>query len=668
MITRVRAHYRSHPLRLHLNSPMTLPETHSRFPAGYVAMRSSEVFEIVFRLSQDDFLNSMTSIMIRAIPPIGGIVIEIEEFRKSFWKEFNATQRDDRPPVLEYLSWFSKIDDTPIHPLIPKRIAVSRRIKTIFMKFRQRISGRPLMPTYSRKTMSTDTQGLLGIKRSTGADWIRHYHRTGQMVGGDMEMRQSFKFNDLTPRTYFAQGGDVLSSSLYAQPIFMTLVDSNVVTHRKTRFDLGRLAIDSSEDLWIYDYSSFTSNMAEIKYFLYALGVDCIGTLISIWDPFYGLMEIDLGEYILHYNKVTNCNAKFRIGPVITKRLDFSGTFEHRVAGALGTYGNIAACTALHGICLYCICGADEKCSCVGDDGIAILPKTQPMELEEGEVVDVLQAPFMIRDALRLLGDINDSKFSVLDGTGDPDTFTYLKRTLDRFEDRIRIGTQEHLLNLDLIIKLTASTLRGSVSGSDIYRSCMVFASSVLSFQLQVFRDPSLDEHYLRMATQYLISIYDELELPTCGSNGNWSFTGIGWHREATRQKEVKRPVIRSSLMPIPSHVDLWYHLRSDPMERFRLMHPKGDYKIPVLVMRSTYPFQPIENVVGAEAYGIFGKGVTLLRDLGYLELSDVEEWTDDTDLALNRIVDLASKRFVVLRKIWVKWLIPDSHVDMLYI
>lgn len=667
LITRVRGDPNHYPLRFHLEPSHAPCPVHTPVPV-YPPLSTRGSYNCVYSLTGNDFTNSLISLLIRSIPPAGDAQRwELEEFMKSYVKEFHATQRQDRPPVLNYSSWFNYDDHhLPIHDLIPARPALSKSIHDNILLFKRRIGQRVILPRYSRKTLSVETQELLGIKRATGVDYIRHYHRTGHLTGGRMELRQTFGYNDLTPRSYFCGGGIVIGGSLYAQEIFMLLTDTFEVTHRKNRFNLGRLAIDGSEDLWIYDYSSFTSNMAEIKYFLFALGVSCLGTTILVYDVRAGVLEIDLGEYILAYNRTCNHRAAFYIGPVMKKRLGVEGDFHHEVAGALGVYGNIASCTVLHGLCLNCITGSSDKCSCVGDDGMGIFPIPVPQEIEDGEVIEPLSTPAMIKDTLRLLGDINDRKFCVLGPPGDNRLlYSYLKRSLEREIDYLWLGEQDHLVNLDIFTRIMApQSLRGNAGGS-MYRLQEIFASSVQSFMLRLFRG-SFDDNYLKYAAQYLNSIYRVLELPKQGSPGYWKMK-VTQGKMYSNGQGLKDPVIGSTLMCIPDSSQ-WYYLRQDPFARFSAMYPRGNYRIPVLVWRANYPSQDINtDVVASISEGLYGKGVKLLADLGYLAVEDVTTDTEDTEEALSVYLNLRSRQYSVLRRVTVIRVVPVTHVDLLH-
>jgi hypothetical protein len=117
--------------------------------------------------------------------------------------------------------------------------------------------------------------------------------------------------------------------------------------------------------------------------------------------------------------------------------------------------------------------------------------------------------------------------------------------------------------------------------------------------------------------------------------------------------------------MNIP-HKDQWYLLRNDPVQRFNLMHPRGEYRIAVLVSRKSHISQLITNTVGSVSEGVYGRGLKMLKDLGYLHVEDVMEETDSSADALNAYIALKDRSLTVLRKVEVLRVIPDTLTRLL--
>lgn len=363
-----------------------------------------QITQAITTATQSDILNSMLSLFFRACPYTNHQAIEQEtsEFLASFEKELAATQGDDRSQAFDYRCWFGtpeEVNTVPLFPGCPNRAMLNRQIREIFEEFKASFDN-VILPRASRRHMSDATAKSINQNKCTGIEYLRHYHFTGRQTDAPMELRQVWRFNDLTPRTYFAQGSRVFNRSMFAQEIFNTLVDMFEVSHRRRRFDLNRLDLDEEDDVWIYDYSSFTSNCTEQKYFLDALAIFCEGTSIRVFDVFHGVQIIDLGVYLKEYNDECNRLAEFYLGPKIESLGIPKATYNHKRAGALGVLGNIASCTILHALLNMMITGSARKSSVVGDDGI-LLKKFRSAH-ESGEIDEWLNDPISIRNALRL--------------------------------------------------------------------------------------------------------------------------------------------------------------------------------------------------------------------------------------------------------------------------
>lgn len=240
------------------------------------------------------------------------------------------------------------------------------------------MSGKRLYPQTSNRSCSRDTafryrsgrdevKGTWFDKDVTTADLEREYHVTGTRVQGSVEIRQIFGFNDLNPRTYFAQGGTTYASSKFIREIFNELANSFSEVGFVSRFSIEDLDVSDGDDVFIYDFTSFTSNFTVLVEFLDQLSHFCEGTFVEIVDTHRGILQIDLGELIREYNDTCNKKAEFLIHRF--REDDFSPLY-HENAGFLGVYGNIVSSTVLHGLIATQIDGDFSKAKCVGDDAM----------------------------------------------------------------------------------------------------------------------------------------------------------------------------------------------------------------------------------------------------------------------------------------------------------
>jgi hypothetical protein len=514
---------------------------------------------------------------------------EKKEFEESMVKEIRATQGEDRPSVFNYRVWFDEAYQESLFEGCPPRETLNHHIHDIFDEFRSSFIDRVVFPRASRRHMSEETARLLGFTKITGEEYLRNYFSGGDLVGGSLELRQAWRYNDLTPRTYFCVGGKLFVVSMYAQEIFNTLIDLFEVSHRRRRFDLRRLDIDEEDDVWVYDYSSFTSNFTEQKHFLDRLADFCQGYPLVVFDVRHGKLQLDLGTYIRDYNAACNKLPEFVLGPALMKRLGIAfARYQHQRAGALGVYGNLASCTVLHGLFSMNLTGSVKKSSVVGDDGLLVI-KTQYGELEEGEATDNLTHMTEIRNSLRLLGEISDTKFAVLGYPSSPysSMWTYLKRSLIRHEDSLELLDQEHLINVALMLQEPHTLRRGNMSSFSGVSSLLV---QVLNLLLRIHRQQTqvLDVE-LEAISEILNKTYSKFSLPKIGSlhGARVCMTGRSSYVEETSRKQESF-FVDKIICCIPPE-GFGFRLRRHPVEVLIEQHDweQDPIKIPEMSMDS---------------------------------------------------------------------------------
>jgi len=293
---------------------------------------------------------------------------------KSIQKEMKVMTSNKRLSVLNFSSIF---DGTtiPIHSTLPYNHDMTDVVRRALGLWKKSMNKKLHFPRYSNKTCSDDTyrdaidKDIIDSDRAklTLYDIERIYHDTGVKLGGICEMRQRWLPSQLSPRTYYTMGGDAYHKSKYLQNMFSELCDSLGPTHKSLSLHPDRLHMTDTQYGYIYDLSSFSSNLHEHANFLRQLSSYCIGTSIRIVDSWKGIVTEDLGDMIAEYVTlheqilVSLEKVRFRTGYVVVTQ---------EIAGLLGVYGNISSAKFLHGIVMAQLIDNMESLNVAGDDGI----------------------------------------------------------------------------------------------------------------------------------------------------------------------------------------------------------------------------------------------------------------------------------------------------------
>lgn len=519
--------------------------------------------DVVNRLSdlchKDIVASSIVSNLARSAPFLNLSDQEAEDNRIESWeKEILATQMPEPLPCLDYSVWFSDDPDSIFQELstkLPPSPQHNQRIKDTFKQWRQQLEGQTFFPqmqsnkSVSRRTAyeysvatSRTNQEILDSRVSTSM-LERHYAESGVEIGGCCELRQAWKYNDLTPRTYFAQGGTTFHASKYIRNVANSLCNAFPETNFLTRFSIHDLALDDDDTSFIYDYSSFTSRLAELKHFLEALATFCDSTEIFIVDSRQGVLRWSLGALIREYNQVCNTKTEFSIhrylpGEVIP--------LEHQLAGLLGIYGNIVLSTTLHGLHACQLCGDKGGCRCVGDDVFAKVRLTA--EWGKCEVIEAIQE----------LGEVHPSKvrwwsFRDLEHDDEDDrAYPYIKRPLDRFYNRMIHSPALFLPIWGLIFPLPDGIHEIEDDIPFRYKTLGVQTLSTIK-QAQALYPPlsGIQECLLQ---EYLRSLYRALG---CQEDGLLPFESQV-HKSGVRISNVFIPRISGEFL----RIDPWDHIR----------------------------------------------------------------------------------------------------------
>lgn len=323
-----------------------------------------------------------------------------------------------------------------------------------------------LFPYYnSKKNVSYDTQDLYreyidhpgSDMDFTTTDLLRLYHETGEKIQGPLEVRSKWTYTDFKPRIYYALGGEAYWAGLYAQPIANELCKILPCTNPYSRFNISRQG-DLEEDqlLVTYDYTSFTTSLSELKYFMFYLADSLRGIAVDVLDVRQGIISIDLGGYLQLYNEQVNYHQIFSLRRH-PHGIDNTGVYRQGRNGSLGTQGNIVFSTICHGINLSSFSERPEADSCVGDDALTIILKSL--------------LPAFIEHTVKL-GDIAPDKFTTWKVASPPpmaeqQQFKYLKRPLTvDFIGKLRAGILDSFPNLADIFRPEGD---GTHSSSNLY-------------------------------------------------------------------------------------------------------------------------------------------------------------------------------------------------------
>lgn len=481
--------------------------------------------DVVQRLSdichKDVVTSALISNLVRSAPFFGLSLQEVEENQIASWeKEISASLGPDRDPILDYSVWFSPDDASStrsISPLLPPAPLLNRRIREGFQYWASTMSGTIFYPqVQANKTMSRGTASrywclVEGHETGNSASDVtsscveRMYSVTGMEVPGPCELRQAWKYNDLTPRTYFSQGGTAFAASKYIRSAMNTLVNVFPESNFVTRFSINDVSLTNLHTAFIYDYSSFTSNFTEFKYFLDALADFCEDVPIKVVDSRQGVINWTLGALIREYNQVCN-----KMGDFSTIRYTGDQTiFQHSRAGFLGVYGNIAGSTCLHALHAANIVGDSGGSRCVGDDAYG------------SRILNEMFTKQDLVSAIQSLGEVNLQKISfwdfvdVDDEKDDDHAWQYTKRPIDRLQNRIHLEQALFFPIFGLIVPIVDG-IHEEPEG--IFERIAILAQQTFSLIRQCRQlYPPLDEPQKSLIRKYLVMLYMQTGVPREG-------------------------------------------------------------------------------------------------------------------------------------------------------
>jgi hypothetical protein len=267
--------------------------------------------------------------------------------------------------------------------------------------------------------------------------------------------------------------------------------------------------ITSSDSAFIYDYTSFTSNFTEVKYFLNELAKFCSDTVVTVVDTHNGLTEVLLSDLISSYNDEVNRNGFADVSRIlVTPHGDLPHIIKAMKNGLLGVYGNIVFATFVHGVLLTFITGSEDRNNVVGDDGVGVTRD------QEWSMPDVL-------DAVRIIGDVASEKQESWIGEGSIDEthgWQFTKRPLDRLSNHFFVGALFDL-PLSVYVEPPENDPMHTQELGDFSKRVKTFIMQTCRLLDRMhLREDRLSEEEIDFALEYLRCCYRRLHLPPRGA------------------------------------------------------------------------------------------------------------------------------------------------------
>lgn len=449
-------------------------------------------------------------------------------WESSFHKELLATQtrREGGEWNWDAIVGLEDFRGSSIHQLFPHLSPLQFKFQKPLSEFRRKLHGRTILPHYSRRGISSETSvyllnrvdkraryGFNGPRETfhrqldrsnvTSLDVVHHYIRTGCWPRGRTEMRQAWTPNILQPRTYFAWGGDAISSSAYLRNFFNDLADCFPPTQRKNRVQPDWLHDPDVPPggFFFYDLTSFTSWFHEQVPFLKTMSRFFKGTYVFLVGEGLSVTYHDIGNMIDGYIRYCNDFPPF----VLSKKLGLYGPDEefvslrHLCAGFLGIPGNLVMCTLPHGLAMACRFDSENQLQVPGDDVGASYSDAWDMydktrcatTLGKLQMDKVYHLPEVAVYLKRLVID-KGSSIQLADML----IFPLLPFLTDNTKDRTHDSTPYRLPPADLIIR----------------RACSVMVSFMRD--LWKLSKGDLNEFEANLILSFLHGIHDRLKIP----------------------------------------------------------------------------------------------------------------------------------------------------------
>lgn len=597
---------------------------------------------------------------------------EAEEImEKAILKEINASQdwvvaNFNYTPWLYHANFERQSKRTRLHPDLLPFPQTSRLISLRFSEFRSRIWGKKLFPNIGLKTLGEMSVGIArgfsqfhrpsepSITYPIFPEYVydleRLYHHTGTIFEGPVELRMAWKYNDVKPRVYYAQGPSVYFRTRYIQQIFNRMLDHFPVVHRYQRFYLPALArmLPDGVSPVIYDYSSFTSRCTESNDFILKLCDYFKGVPIFIVDTHYGIVQHDLGDLFLDLWEASK-NQPYDVTELSGRLPDVTLGLVYHLTGMLGAPGNISLCTLFHGLLLASIIDDLFACKCVGDDAFVLLGFDDRQS----------QAFLNFIWGINLIGSVELDKTAswLPDDIGDSLSWKYLKRPIFRGENGVEQGLHIIPPMLEMLLPASCPIRRPSKC-----MNSMVTRAATFLKQLHRYID-SLHLHRGRV-TEYGISVAEEyvriglryLGLTARGKDESWD--GIRREWEKCGGLPITKQLDGTSLIHA-RHKDTFlgfFHLPDAPVRRMildELEEVQERLELP-FYSELGVEFADLELDYYPEVSKVYAcPELRLLQRLGYVEMEEIKETevVDPTSALGQELIREFGRRFRAKQK-----------------
>lgn len=510
----------------------SLPQQFVGYVAGQLAtLTLSAVISLLDQITPFPLLCCLLSYFVRAES-----TFHIEEFllerQKGLDKELRAALfNESTDQVLDYRFSLFGIGSNNLHPQMNEQFRDgSHRLRALYEKGIRQIAQHfsrhttpPLLPRYNaRKNISystirayyeavgPDSPASLELDTNvTTLDLLRWYYISGDQILGPIEMRLAWFYNDLKPRIYYCLGGTDFWHGTFIQDLANMFCEILPSTNPFSRFSVSRVGDLSYDDLLItYDYSSFTTSLAELRYFLHWLARVCGDVTVQVLDVRHGVQTHKLSDILDEYNAAVNIDQIFSV----ERFSEGEASYELRQgrSGSLGVKGNIVFSTTLHGLALADITGTPDDDCCVGDDALAR--------------IRAWLLTIFIR-CVNNLGEINPDKFTTIKRPQEAESVTttqykFLKRPLFvDTEGHPVVGRLDFFPSIADAIRPEGDGIHTARPGTSPYMRAKTFAMQVgrfLTMQVQapciVARDQDLD-----FILESFRMVYRRLGLPVEG-------------------------------------------------------------------------------------------------------------------------------------------------------
>lgn len=417
-------------------------------------------------------------------------------------KEILVMESSPLPTAINYNVFFGAYSES-IHPSVPPNPRMAFTVHKLIDNWIESLTSKEYhLPHMTSKLCSKSTQELVRTKYpdydtfeeegATQPDLEVIYMRFGdQLCDSPCEIKQRWYTSGLTPRTYYAAGSEAYHRSKYVRNALNSLCDFLPPTERYSRVNPHRIVLSKpSSHALIYDLSSFTSNMHEQRHFLSRLGLYCHGHTIRILDSCNGLVDVDLGDLLLEYNRMNiepSYASDYHLGEDVQ--------LVHHVAGFLGVFGNLASCTFLHGAVVSQLVSTFSQVGVAGDDGLV-------------DSEDDFTTFFVIR----LLGLMEETKGY---NTQEPGKQVYLKRPIFQIGCRLYAESFALYSMIEHMFRDDDPRFFPTQRSNNDRKSSL--ASAIVVYLRSLCRIILSDEEK-EQVLEFLTQVYHHAGFPLCGS------------------------------------------------------------------------------------------------------------------------------------------------------